>query len=628
VDRPTAGPLQPRDLGALSDDPLVDSGFILPDPEERFTVDDTDILPEDWVELRKDGTPTVRRSSRPWLPRRVYVVQDGACNEVGGSGAMAAWFVPAPFRFCLACHVSYASTVRSDFGKLASLSTEGRSTATTVLSLAIVQALRAAEGLPPRARKLLSFTDNRQDASLQAGHFNDFIQLGLLRAALYAAVAAAEEEGLTHEMIAQAVTAQLGLDFAEYSANPEARFLAKAKIESALRDAVGYRIYRDQERGWRVTAPNLEQVGLLRVRYDALHELCAAEDVWRGRHNMLAAATPRERAQACAVVLDTLRRELAIKVHYLDPQQQERLLHNSFQYLREPWALEDDEMKQAPVVRVGPRTHRGEIGVSATSGLGHYLRRPSTWRSSLITGDKLAAAELEPLAHDLFDALVIGGQLAVIDDGKGKGGRTYRLQAGCIRWLAGDGAPPAPDPTRVSRAAVVENESNRFFRDFYTHLALSLRGTEAREHTAQVPAAVREERERRFREGTLPVLYCSPTMELGVDIPDLNAVNLRNVPPTPANYAQRSGRAGRSGQPALVLTYCSSNSPHDQYFFATLPARASSPATTSRACRWRPTCRGGRAVWGETSLSRGRASWPSQSLGPAPSSTTRAAATA
>ena len=30
---------------------------------------------------------------------------------------------------------------------------------------------------------------------------------------------------------------------------------------------------------------------------------------------------------------------------------------------------------------------------------------------------------------------------------------------------------------------------------------------------------------------------------------------------------QRSGRAGRSGQPALVFSYCTTGSPHDQYFF-------------------------------------------------------------
>ena len=109
--------------------------------------------------------------------------------------------------------------------------------------------------------------------------------------------------------------------------------------------------------------------------------------------------------------------------------------------------------------------------------------------------------------------------------------------------------------------------ANDFFVDLYRSLGPDDTGIEGREHTAQVPYPLRQERERDFRSAKLPVLFCSPTMELGVDIADLNVVNLRNVPPTPANYAQRSGRAGRSGSPALVFTYATAGSPHDQYFF-------------------------------------------------------------
>ena len=57
--------------------------------------------------------------------------------------------------------------------------------------------------MPADARKLLSFTDNRQDASLQAGHLNDFTQVVLLRGSLLRALT--EATALSHDRIGDAV---------------------------------------------------------------------------------------------------------------------------------------------------------------------------------------------------------------------------------------------------------------------------------------------------------------------------------------------------------------------------------------------------------------------------------------
>ena len=140
---------------------------------------------------------------------------------------MTAWFVPTPFRFCLRCGVAYAPTVRSDIGKMSTLGFEGRSTATTMLSLWPSCGSWRPHGhdVP---RKLLDFTDNRQDATLQAGHFNDFVQVSLLRSALYrAAVAAGDGRDSTTRSSRPAVIEALGLPLGEYAQNPEAKYGAE-----------------------------------------------------------------------------------------------------------------------------------------------------------------------------------------------------------------------------------------------------------------------------------------------------------------------------------------------------------------------------------------------------------------
>ena len=74
----------------------------------------------------------------------------------------------------------------SEGAKLARLGSEARSTSTSVISRSVVTRLKE-QGAPVGSQKLLSFTDNRQDASLQSGHFNDFNHVLQLRSAIYRA---------------------------------------------------------------------------------------------------------------------------------------------------------------------------------------------------------------------------------------------------------------------------------------------------------------------------------------------------------------------------------------------------------------------------------------------------------
>jgi superfamily II DNA/RNA helicase len=88
-----------------------------------------------------------------------------------------------------------------------------------------------------------------------------------------------------------------------------------------------------------------------------------------------------------------------------------------------------------------------------------------------------------------------------------------------------------------------------------------------KEHTAQLSKSVAQEYQHQFIEGKINILSCSTTFEMGVDVGELETVFMKNVPPRPSNYIQRAGRAGRRlNSVAFSLTFCKLG-PHDFYYF-------------------------------------------------------------
>ncbi|PKN59706.1 MAG: hypothetical protein CVU53_06845, partial [Deltaproteobacteria bacterium HGW-Deltaproteobacteria-11] len=88
------------------------------------------------------------------------------------------------------------------------------------------------------------------------------------------------------------------------------------------------------------------------------------------------------------------------------------------------------------------------------------------------------------------------------------------------------------------------------------------------EHSAAVDDERRAEVEKGFQTDPpeYNILVCTPTLELGVNIGDLEGVAMRNIPPSPANYAQRAGRTGRTSRMGFSVGFAR-NTPHDGYFF-------------------------------------------------------------
>ena len=576
----------------IDDTPMNDqdqdnvAGYLTPtgkqgDDEYLFT-GELDTFPEDWRESR-NGSERLRANRKKLVPEKLTVGPDGRCGGPGSSF----WFIPGRLRFCPRC-LDQPHPAMSERSKLKGLSGEGRSSATTLLvSTALEWMNSEANGILPEKRKLLGFTDNRQDAAIQAGHFNDFLFVSLLRGATLRAVLDAGDGGISEDEFGLSLVKALGFTAANRAAcshwmrDPAAGAAMREKAQRTLAQVLAHRVWTDLRRGWRYTNPSLVALKLVDFQFIGLEDMANDEQSLQAILPQEVAFERENRKQVFRIILTALLEGLAVNTEALSPTTLDTVAKRSRDVLRAPWAMDQQEQEtlhssNTLILKPGKKRREEQAVIRAghNSRIGRAIRK--------IPGMSLSRDDYARVMAELMKLMAREGLVSpweIEDDLHG-----WRLSPAAVKLVRGEAVDLKEPP------------GNRYFHSLYGAVADGLKqgrstywNLESREHTAQVTQKQREWREWRFRyeeddrkkidenraeitatgepDQFLPALFCSPTMELGVDISALNIVYLRNVPPTPANYAQRAGRAGRSGQAAVIMAYCAAQSPHDQYFF-------------------------------------------------------------
>lgn len=560
--------MEPREFRESSEDEDEgNDGYLMIGEGVWDPTEDIDFLPDSWLRMTKTG-PVPDTKKRPYFPSKIYFDEFGNCSDTTPL-KWQGWFMKSPLLFDPTGGVFY-DTKTNEGTKLTKLGSEGRSTSTTIAAFSILNQLEDA-GLRQEDQKLLSFTDNRQDAALQAGHFNDFVQVVRLRAGIYKALTQAPLGSLTYAKLGEAIRTALGLpfiDFATMNAEPTLPPVRR-RYEECFQDYLLYRAIADLRRSWRIVLPNLEQCGLLSIDYADLDEIAATEEFWE-RTPLFGDVKKEDRKELIGTILDLFRLEFAIQsANYLTPS---KIKENEKQFrelLRAPWTLDRNEQLREPfAIRYDPLHRNAKFSsksMGPASSLGKFIKLYVKQKELDIPlkGQQYRTMILQIMTK-LEEAGYLKSQIAKSE--KNEDVPVYRLRLEQIIWRLGDGTVKA-DLIKQRTYKDQVPQPNEFFRSLYQRDFAKVIRLRGEDHTGQLSTDHRIEREGLFREGKISALFCSPTMELGIDIRNLSVVHMRNAPPNPSNYAQRSGRAGRSGQAALVFTYCSTYSPHDRHYF-------------------------------------------------------------
>ncbi len=414
-------------------------------------------------------------------------------------------------------------------------------------------------------RRLLVFADSRQDTAFQAGYIRDRARSVQVRRLIVQAVrdrAAAGAPPASFDSLVDEVF-RAGLASGLYELPAGGRDAQMRTLRVCQWDVLN-EIADDDAR-----PPTLERLGLLTVAYPALEQMAAGEI--GAVRDLLGGAGDAEARWFLGRLLDLLRRRGGIAhdlLGTLDPgtvsDLEEAGATVAFRGRPAGFSEANRDAAVADVVSMGPGSAAARLARTASGGT---LAPDSCAAAVRATVAELADRKI------LTEVAVRSGRSAV---------RLWQLTPQAMEFRV----PPASlARCRACHAVQPEGSAGRrcttyncagvveaWAGDPDDHEWRLACGGEplavaAAEHSGQVPAEAREQIEQDLEAGTLNLLVCTQTLELGVGLGQLLAVVLRNVPPRPSNYAQRAGRAGRREERvALVVTFAG-GLPHDLYYY-------------------------------------------------------------
>lgn len=568
-------------------------GYVIPGGDEIWNeAEDLENLPPAWLTTTKRDGLKISKAYAERMPQRISYDEHGNF-EYGEASKLPCkgWYMrgaPKGLLFDPTAGLFFDGNT-NERTKLTTLGNEGRSTSTTISSFLILQGL-AENGYRPKDQKLLSFTDNRQDAALQSGHFNDFVRVVRIRSAIAKAASESPAKRLGFAEIGRLIRESLNLDIRSYAKNidPDPFPHVILHYEKTFEKYLLYQAIYDLRRGWRVILPNLEKCALLDVDYEDLETAASETTRWQ-KVPWICDLDKETRTRFLRNVLDHFRLEYAIHSDQLLESAPLADAEKEFgERLRSPWTFEGDKTF-APFFmrteRLNRRDQRRSASLGLSSAFGKYAKH---FIRDHFPNEKVGREDYDSFITALLATLAKAGLLVTLKakSAENKDVDVYRLRLDKILWKPGDHTTVRRDEVKLRTYKGFQSKANGFFQKLYLTDFSKLKNLVGEDHTGQLKNDARLEREDKFRADwyldedqlhldeakirneSVSALFCSPTMELGIDISNLSVVHLRNAPPNPANYAQRSGRAGRSGQSALVFTYCSSYSPHDRHYFS------------------------------------------------------------